>query len=78
MNQIRDFFLDRQARAEGKVLEDVFVAPTFEGNGVTRDLSTERQLHEDGNKLEYESLRPRWRVRVRACASSSPTTTPCS
>ena len=66
MNQIRDFLLDRQAREDGKVLEDVFVAPTFEGNGVTRDLSTERQLHEDGNKLEYESLRPRWRVRRRS------------
>ena len=66
MNQIRDLLLDRQAREDGKVLEDVFVAPTFEGNGVTRDLSTERQLHEDGNKLEYESLRPRWRVRRRS------------
>ena len=64
VNQIRDLLLDRQAREDGKVLEDVFVAPTFEGNGVTRDLSTERQLHEDGNKLEYESLRPRWRVRA--------------
>ena len=63
MNQIRDLLLDRQAREDGKVLEDVFVAPTFEGNGVTRDLSIERQLGEHVNKLEYESLRSRWRVR---------------